>query len=117
MDQTLYYLNADGSCSQRTVSADQDVPVTDPEGSVRITEDEHAQAVAVMSEAREKVREAAAAAAEELVSADYAALIAVGIPHLTAQRLSGHQPDRAGPGPGDGPGLPPLGVRVAGGKP
>lgn len=102
METTVYYRRADGSYSERTVSGPDGTVITDPEGAVRVTRAQHAKALAEMSKEREAVRAAAGLAEREALAADYAALVAAGIPAKTARRLSGHTPDGNGPAPGGG---------------
>jgi hypothetical protein len=100
VEETLYYQHADGSLSKRTVVADVEGPIRDPEGVVRIGQLEYESGVEALKAARDAVRAERDAAEEALRQQAYEALTAAGMPQAAAQLLSGLGPGLAVVAPG-----------------
>ncbi|MEC3994970.1 hypothetical protein VSR01_16115 [Actinacidiphila sp. DG2A-62] len=120
MDATMYYRNADGSLSERTMLGDVDREVPLPAGATLISEAEFASGVTAWQHDVDGHRAELTAAEQAVMLADFTALTAAGIPAATARRLAGLPSDTDPGGPpasgaqGQGGGLPTAGSGVRG---
>jgi flagellar biosynthesis/type III secretory pathway protein FliH len=90
VDVTLYYRTADGALVSRTVSGDQVEGPELPEDATVLTEEEYTAARAEVEAARQAHAAQLAAEAEAAQREDYEALRALGVPEVSARRMSGY---------------------------
>jgi hypothetical protein len=93
MQQTIYYRFPDGSVTARTVESSGDISVNPepPQGAIPISAAVYASLVSELDAATDQLVVTLRSAEEQRSAEDYEALIAVGIPELTARRLSGYR--------------------------
>lgn len=93
--ETYYYKFPDGSVSARTVESDGDVIVTlvPPEGAVVIEATTYEELLHALQDATSQLVDTLCAAEQQQTAEDFRALIAIGIPPMTARRLSGYEDD------------------------
>lgn len=92
--QRRYFLMRDGSLNVRELTAEPGTGahIPAPRGGRELDPDEGAELLARNRRVREEERAAIKREAAEQRTADYDALLALGLPERTAARMSGHTP-------------------------
>ncbi|MBA9005904.1 hypothetical protein [Thermomonospora cellulosilytica] len=93
MSYTVYYRQPDGSVSSRSVAGAHAEPPPIPEDATEITADEYQAALEQIRAAHSEQDQRVAEQDRQRQEQDYQALVALGLPAETAQRLTGYVPD------------------------